>query len=65
MYSDLVFIMHRPSMLGIRLYGPDEIIVDRNSVFLHAIKVRDGDPRIAYFKANYKIMKLEEQHYAT
>lgn len=59
-YSDLVMISHMPYKLGISEYGPNRIVCDKNDIFHHYIKVRDGEPIIARMKANFKYMKMEE-----
>lgn len=55
--SDAVMVLHRPEILGIQYYGPDQIIC-KDSVYLHHLKVRDGEPVINVFKNNLKHNKL-------
>jgi replicative DNA helicase len=45
-YSDVFTILHRPEMLNLRAYGPEDMEV-RDVIYWHFIKVRDGDPFIA------------------
>lgn len=62
-YSDIVMVSHMPYKLGIQEYGPERIICDKNDIFHHYIKVRDGEPIIARMKANFKHMRMEEYNY--
>lgn len=45
-YSDVFMITHRPEMLNLRTYGPDDLDV-RGIIYWHYLKTRDGDPFIA------------------
>lgn len=45
-YSDVFTILHRPEMLNLRAYGPEDMEV-KDVIYWHFIKVRDGDPFIA------------------
>ena len=52
-YSDIVCVLHRPEMLGITKYGKQELPV-RDLIYLHFLKVRDGEPFIAKMKNELK-----------
>lgn len=56
--SDYVWVIHRPELLGITSYGPQEI-PSVGRVFLHIIKSREGDPCNLLFENNLKINKIE------
>ena len=57
--SDYVIILHRPEILGIDLYGPNGWSA-KNLVFMHFLKVREGDPKILVFENHLKHNTLEE-----
>jgi replicative DNA helicase len=48
-YSDMFMITHRPEMLKLRTYGPDDEPVD-GVIYWHYLKTRDGDPITAKMK---------------
>lgn len=62
--SDYVFCIHRPDILGIKAYGPDRLVV-KNKVYLHLLKIRDGEGRNLVFdnelwKGNLKECEIEQ-----
>lgn len=57
--SDLVVISHRPETIHIRSYGPDGYAV-KNKVYIHAIKVREGEPAPIRFINNLKYNRIDE-----
>jgi hypothetical protein len=59
-HSDMVIILHRPSMLNIPYYGPLEYIVHPDLIFAHFLKVRNGTPDVGFFKADFQNMRFLE-----
>ena len=59
--SDYVIVLHRPEILGIpeNGYGPNGWSV-KNLVYMHFLKVREGDPKILVFENHLKHNTLEE-----
>lgn len=57
--SDYVLILHRPEILNIQFYGVNRLPV-RNKVYLHFLKVRDGEPCILAFDNDLKYGNLIE-----
>ena len=57
--SDYVIVLHRPEVLGIDLYGPNSWSA-KNLVFMHFLKVREGEPKILVFENHLKHNTLEE-----
>jgi len=57
--SDIVIVLHRPELLGIRKYGPSKLPVD-NLIYMHFLKAREGEPKILVFENNLKYNSLEE-----
>lgn len=45
-YSDVFMITHRPDMLNLRTYGPDDLPV-KDAIYWHYLKTRDGAPFVA------------------
>lgn len=62
--SDYVFCIHRPDIYGIKAYGPDRLVV-KNKVYLHLLKIREGEGRNLVFdnelwKGNLQECELEQ-----
>jgi len=57
--SDYVFVLHRPEILNIPVYGPHKLPT-AGMAYLHCIKARDDEPIIISLKANLKFNKLDE-----
>jgi len=56
---DILIVLHSPRKLGIKAYGPNHWPVD-NLIYLHCLKVRDGEPKILSFIDNLKYNSIEE-----
>lgn len=66
-HSDIFLVTHRPEMLNLRHYGPEEKEV-RDMIYWHFLKCRDGDPLIAKMKNELKynrVVDYEEQEEIT
>lgn len=70
--SDYVIILHRPetlgildpadkdsSLVGVYGYGPKHLPV-KDMIYMHFLKVREGEPKILRFKNNLKYNSIEE-----
>ncbi len=57
--ADFVVVAHRPELLNIFKYGPDQMIT-KDRIFLHILKNRDGDPVIIPMFNNLRINKIDE-----
>ena len=57
--SDIVIVLHRPQILGITKYGPSKLPVD-NLIYVHFLKMREGEPKILVFENNLKYNSIEE-----
>ena len=57
--SDYVLVIHRPELLNLGYYGTQRLPV-RNKVYLHFLKVRDGEPCILAFENDLKYGNLIE-----
>lgn len=58
--ADNVIINHRPSLLNLKKYGPDNIPCSEETLFMHYIKVRNGDPIIKKCRIDGKSMSIIE-----
>jgi replicative DNA helicase len=52
-YSDIFMITHRPEMLNLRAYGPQDLPV-AGIIYFHFIKTRETEPFIAKMRNNLK-----------
>lgn len=57
--SDYVIVLHRPEILGITSYGPKNWPV-ANLIYMHFLKVREGEPKILVFENNLKYNRIDD-----
>jgi replicative DNA helicase len=57
--SDIVIVSHRPETINLMSYGPNGYAV-KNKVYIHAIKVREGEPAPIRFINNLKYNRIDE-----
>jgi replicative DNA helicase len=57
--SDIVVISHRPEILNLDAYGPCRYAV-KNKVYVHALKVREGEPAPIRFLNNLRHNRIDE-----
>ena len=57
--SDFVIVIHRPEILNLAIYGIQRLPV-KNKIYLHFLKVRDGEPCILSFENELKYSNLVE-----
>ena len=57
--SDYVIVLHRPELLGLAVYGPSNLPV-KDMIYMHFLKVREGEPKILSFVNNLKYNSIEE-----
>ena len=57
--SDYVIVLHRPELLGIKSYSPNNWPV-QNKIYMHFLKVREGEPKILSFVNNLKYNRIDE-----
>jgi len=58
-FSDIFGILHRPEMLHLKAYGPQDLEV-KNLIYLHFIKTREAEPFIAKFRNDLKHNQITE-----
>ena len=60
-HADMVIGINRPAKRFIKFFGPDRYIIDDDTVLVwHFLKVRNGDPRMSFFRAHYQTMEVRE-----
>jgi replicative DNA helicase len=57
--SDYVIVLHRPEILGLTSYGPSKLPVE-NMIYMHFLKVREGESKILSFVNNLKYNSIDE-----
>jgi replicative DNA helicase len=57
--SDYLMVLHRPELLQITVYGPSRLPT-KDMIYLHFLKVREGEPKILSFINNLKYNSIEE-----
>lgn len=57
--SDYVIVIHRPEILGLTAYGPKNWPVN-NLIYMHFLKVREGEPKILVFENNLKYNRIDD-----
>lgn len=60
MFSDIVFVIHRPEILNIMSYGPNGW-PSKDKIFYHYLKVRESEPGIAIMKNDLKHNQITEE----
>lgn len=59
-FTDVLIGINRPAKYGINYYGPNKHIVDMNTLAVHFLKVRNGDPGFVFFKADFAHSRIHE-----
>jgi len=57
--SDYLLVLHRPELLGIKVYGPKAWPTE-NYVYMHFLKNREGDLKILQFWNNLQYNRIED-----
>lgn len=59
MYSDVFLITHRPEMLNLTSYGPNNLPV-KDKIYWHFIKTRDGEPFVTRMVNGLRTNTIEQ-----
>jgi replicative DNA helicase len=59
-FTDILIGINRPAKYGIKEYGPQKIPVDINTLAVHFLKVRTGDPALTMFRADFAKSKIHQ-----
>lgn len=57
--SDVLLVIHRPEIIGITKYGLNNLDT-KDVIYIHLLKVREGEPKILKFKNNLKYNSIDE-----
>lgn len=62
-HADVLMGVDRPAKRKITEYGPLRYLVDDpNMLAVHYLKVRNGEPGMAFFTAKFDVMEVHERH---
>ena len=59
-FTDILIGINRPAKYGLPFYGPDKIPVDLDTLAVHFLKVRNGEPCLTLFKADFAKSKIHQ-----
>lgn len=60
-HADVVVAFNRPASKSISRYGPERYIIDDDNILVgHFLKVRNGDTRMSFFRAEFHRMSIVE-----
>jgi replicative DNA helicase len=59
-FTDILIGINRPTKYGITEYGPHKIPVDINTLAVHFLKVRTGEPGLTMFRADFAKSKIHQ-----
>lgn len=57
-FTDILIGINRPAKYGLQFYGPEKIPVDFDTLMVHFLKVRNGEPCLTRFKADFAKSKI-------
>jgi replicative DNA helicase len=60
MHTDILFMVNRPAKYSMDVYGPEKFEVSKDLLAGHFNKVRNGDPRMVFFQAQFDQMKIRD-----
>lgn len=58
-HTDTLVMINRPAKYNLRVYGPEQFEVYSNLLAFHFNKVRNGDPRLVFFEAQFEHMRVK------
>lgn len=64
-YADVLVGVNRPAKYGIHQYGPHKYIVDKDTLAIHFLKVRNGDPCLTFFRTEFAKSRIYQTKVAT
>jgi replicative DNA helicase len=59
-HTDTLVMINRPAKYNLRVYGPEQFEVSQNLLAFHFNKVRNGDPRLLFFEAQFENMRVKD-----
>lgn len=52
-HCDMMMAINRPALYNLPTYGPEQVVVYPDLLAVHFLKVRNGTPGVAYYKADF------------
>lgn len=59
-HTDVLLMINRPAKYNLKYYGPEQFEVHQNLLAFHFNKVRNGDPRLIFFHAEFEYMRVKD-----
>ena len=59
-FTDILIGINRPAKYGLSFYGPDKIPVELDTLAIHFLKVRNGEPCLTLFKTDFAKSKIHQ-----
>lgn len=59
-FTDLLIGINKPSQYHIKEYGEDRYLIDDDTLAIHFLKNRNGEPCYTFFKADFPRFSMEE-----
>jgi len=59
-FTDILIGINRPAKYGLTTYGPEKLPVDMDTLAVHFLKVRNGEPRLTLFRADFAKSKIHQ-----
>jgi replicative DNA helicase len=59
-HTDILVMINRPAKYNLKYYGPEQFEVHPNLLAFHFNKVRNGDPRLIFFHAEFEYMRVRD-----
>lgn len=60
-FTDILIGINRPAKYGLGYYGPEKIPVDLDTLAIHFLKVRNGEPCLTLFNADFAKSKIYQK----
>jgi len=59
-HTDILVMINRPAKYNLKYYGPEQFEVHQDLLAFHFNKVRNGDPRLIFFQAQFQYMRVQD-----
>jgi replicative DNA helicase len=59
-HCDMMMAINRPFLYNIPYYGPDSVVVHKDLIAMHYLKVRNGEPKVEYYEADFPNNTMKE-----
>jgi replicative DNA helicase len=59
-HSDIMMVIARPATMNLPVYGPQKFVISKNTLIMHFLKVRNGEPTMVFFREDFANQKIWE-----